>query len=329
MKHAKPFLSIISILSFIVIFFWGAAQSLPAAAQVSQTTADGLHIIIFKTSYGEIVVYLPEDLVGGESISGAVTALPSGKNQDKQEKNLAHLNDFSLAIGEQSADIQSGWGKWTLPQKDLLPVTLSDAKGKVDARVEVPIFEESNIFKTEGFHCPPYALAGKSVQFYGKFDGDFSNTLIWIGDEKTSLRAETPRRIIFESPVQPLGFITFKYMEGETGGKCQYQNIRIESSIAEPKIKKGQTTELYVAVTGLEGLRKKIPITIENSTPELAEVAGSDTIFIQPGDVQVGGLFAYKTTITGIKPGHIKIQARLLPYTPGPAAGDNLNPPRD
>lgn len=310
----------------LCIFFSWSSIFLLASTKVSQTTENGLHKVRFKTSYGEIAVDLPEDMAVGESISGRISLLPFGKKEDKQAKNLKRLQDYILEVAGQSSEIELGWGKWVVPGDDLLSVILRDGKGKTIAQAQIPVFEKAALFKTEGFQCPPYARAGKVIHFYGKFDGDFSNSLIWIGDRKLSLRAETPRRIIIEGLEEPLGIITFKFREGESGGECRYRNIQLESSVGKPVLKKGDTTEFYLAVTGLEGLKERIPITIENSTPELVEMKGSDTIFILPQEVQAGGLYAYKTTLTGIKSGRIKIQARLLPWSPNPGKITNEIP---
>ena len=108
-------------------------------------------------------------------------------------------------------------------------------------------------------------------------------------------------------------------MEGDSSGDCRYFNIKMESSVGKPVLKKGKTTELYVAVTGLAGLREKIPMTIENKTPDIVEMKGSNTVFIRPGEIQAGGLYAYKTTLTAIKSGRIDVSAHILP----PPVGTN------
>ncbi|MCK5057905.1 MAG: hypothetical protein KAT34_14705 [Candidatus Aminicenantes bacterium] len=316
MKHLKSIPAIIFVVFCSGIFLGDSHFLLRGADSVSRTTEAGLHTILFKTSAGEIAVNLPEDMAGGEQVSGRITLLPSGKKQGKQDKNLEKLREYSLEIAGQKPGMEMGWGKWLVPQGDMLSLTLSDAKGKMIARTQAPVFETATLSKAGEFRCSPYAPAGGLIHLYGKFDGDFSNTLVWIGDKKTSLRAETARRVIFTGPEEPIGLTTFKFMEGESGGECRYHNILLETSVGKAVIKKGKETELYISATGLEGLREKIPVTIENLTPDVVEMKGSGTLFIRPADVQAGGLYAYKTQLTAIKSGRITIRARLMPWLP-------------
>lgn len=313
MKHSTFTHLLILAVFCLVIFFARSPLLLSKAASVKKVTQNGLHQVDFKTSYGNIVVNLPEDMAAGETISGAVNFLPSGKNQEKKEKNLARLREYTLQIAGKDAAVETGWTTWGVPEKDLLSIALKNAKGDTAAQEDIPIFDQSTLQKTEEFQCPPYALAGGVIQVYGKFDGDFVNTLIWKGNSKLPLSAESPRRLLFKSPVQPLGIISFKYMEGDSSGDCRYHNIKLESSVGKTALKKGKTTELYVAVTGLMGLREKIPMAIENKTPDLVEIQGSNTVFILPGEIQAGGMYAYKTTLTSIKSGRIDVTAKILP----------------
>lgn len=313
MKHAT-FTQLLFLPVFcLIIFFTGSPLFLWGGTSVKQAVENGLHQVDFKTPYGNIVMNLPEDMAAGETVSGAVNFLPSGKKTEKKEKNLARLHDYTLQIAGQDAGVETGWATWVAPEKDLLSITLKNPKGGTAAQAQIPIFDESTLQKTEKFQCPPYALAGGVVQVYGKFDGDFVNTLLWIGNSKLPLSAESPRRMLFKSPIEPLGIISFKYMEGDASGDCRYHNIKLESSVGKAVLKKGKTTELYVAVTGLEGLREKIPMTIENKTPDLVEIKGSTTVFILPGEIQAGGMYAFKTTLTAIKSGRIDVSAHILP----------------
>jgi hypothetical protein len=312
MKHAK-FLHLFFLSALcLTIYFAGSPLFLMGGTSFTQTTVNGLHQVVFKTPHGEIILNLPEDMAAGDVISGKVSLSPSGK-KNKRDKNLERLQDYTLEIGGKDRGFETGWAKWAVPEKDTLSIKLKNPKGDAAAQAEIPVFEQRSLTGTEKFQCPAYALAGGVIRVYGRFDGDFGNTLLWIGNQKLHLSAETPRRILFKSPTEPAGIITFKFMEGESAGECRYHNIKLESSVGKPVLKKGKTTELYVAVTGLEGLRKKIPLTIENKTPELVEVKGSTTIFILPQEIQAGGLYAYKTTLTAIKSGRINVVARILP----------------
>lgn len=299
MKHFESITVIIIVVFCLGIFFGGSPSLLMGAASVSRITEDSLHTILFKTSAGEITVYLPEDMAGGEQVSGRITLLPSGKTQGKQDKNLEQLREYSLEIAGQKPDMEIGWGKWLVPRGDMLPLTLSDAKGKKIARTQVPVFDTATLSKTGEFRCSPYAPAGGLIHLHGKFDGDFSNTLVWIGNKKISLRAETARRVIFAGPEEPVGLTTFKFMEGESGGECRFRNILLETSVGDAVIKKGKETELYISAIGLEGLKEKIPVTIENLTPDVVEMKGSGTLFIRPADVQAPGYAGIGTGFRG------------------------------
>jgi hypothetical protein len=66
-----------------------------------------------------------------------------------------------------------------------------------------------------------------------------------------------------------------------------------------------------VTVRGLESLEEGLPPALDNLSPQLVRLKGPNSILIQPQDVQPGGLFIYRTTITGIHPGTFHIRASI------------------
>lgn len=173
--------------------------------------------------------------------------------------------------------------------------------------------------KDEGFQCPAIAETQRPFHIKGNFNGDFSDTNLMIGDYEVEKIAESPRKVTVESPSDVIGKTMLNFSEGNVKGTCELRNISVHPSVGKFKLKSGETTSLTVIVKGLEGLEEAVPLHIKNKTPEVVSVKGEGTIDIQPSDVKPGGIFVYKSTITGIKPGDFRISTGVLEETPPPA----------
>ncbi len=69
----------------------------PQIQQIVQTkTAGGLQVTTFDTSYGRVVVNLPDDMMAGDTISGTVVAEPKGQTPEERAKNMLELNGYVI-----------------------------------------------------------------------------------------------------------------------------------------------------------------------------------------------------------------------------------------
>jgi hypothetical protein len=273
----------------------------------------GLHSVFFYTPQGKIRVNLPDDIAIGDIISGTLIATASGKNDKAQAKNLKSLKDYILEIDGQKTSAGENWGKWKMPDSKELLITLKNKKGKIVSQTQIPLLPEYPTQKPGEFTLPRMGQAGISLPVKGKFNGDFSDTDCRIGDRKLKLWAESPRKVIVESPMDPIGLMDIILKEGDVELEGEYRNIGLTLNAPKLKLKSGETTELTVTVKGLEGLDEQIPLNLENKTPKVVKMEGEqDTvIMIHPEEVKADGIYTYRTVVTGIMPGNFRITALI------------------
>ncbi len=273
-------------------------------------TDGGVHVVIFDTPYGRLYVNLPDDMAMGDIISGQLTLQPTGQEEKQRDKNLKKLAQHYLELGKQRISAGADWGKWTIPEVDKLSVTLMDPKGKTVASTEVPVQPQPAPFHQD-FSCQSAGVAGGMFQYFGEFDGDFSDTDGHIGDRELTKWAESPRKVILESPKDIIGLCTVTLTEGDYRGECSYRGLSIQAAAGKDTLLKGESTTLTVTVRGLEGLAEEIPLGLENKTADIVRMDREGVFSITPDDVQLDGTYTTSRRITGIMPGRFHISAAV------------------
>jgi hypothetical protein len=304
-------------LALLVFFIGSGFIGLDAAAV---KTIEGLRYIDFDTPYGKIGVGLPDDMAEIEVISGKIAVEPSGRSEKQRAKNEKRLNRYSVDIGGQKAAVGDDWGKWKIPPADNMTVALLDPGGKVVDTVQVPVNPHPPAGGAGDFQCPKVTQGGRLFHINGNFDGNFSNTDVSMGGEKVEKWAESPRKVILETPMDVIGNTTIQYTEGSYKGTCECRNIGVQLHADKLKLHKGDITELSVTVSGLKDLKKRIPLSIKNHTPNIVSLKDEGIFFIKPSDVKPGGIYVYKSVAAGIMAGNFNISARVV-YDSPPAVG--------
>ena len=93
-----------------------AAAQNAAGYRVDSSSANGLYITTFTTPQGVIKVNLPDDMAAGDTISGTVTAEPTGKNDAERVQNLAELKRHVLVVEGQQTLVGAGTFSWSIPR---------------------------------------------------------------------------------------------------------------------------------------------------------------------------------------------------------------------
>ncbi|UCH94274.1 MAG: hypothetical protein JSV88_28955 [Candidatus Aminicenantes bacterium] len=296
---------------FLSCYFFGSPQQHKGSTTASYATEEGVHVVTFKTPYGSIYLNLPDDMAKGDIISGKLTLEPDGRKEKEKAKNRESLKDYILEIGERKTPAGKEWDKWTISNVKELPIILRSPKGKKVAGIQVPVIPGAPVSKIGDFQCPKAGLAGGLIEIPGPFDGDFSNTEVHIGDKELEKWAESPRKVILASPKDVVGSSTISLKEGSDKDECEYRNLLLESKVGKSKLLKGETTVLTIIVRGLEGLEDEIPFQIENKTPRIVSMEKEGSFFIQPDDVQPGGVYIADRLLTGITPGRFHISVSV------------------
>jgi len=345
----------------------------PAAAlgqdkvRAASETGWGLHTATFETPRGKITVYLPDDLSAGDTISGTVIAEPTGKTEAERAKNQHELNGYVVEIEGQRAPVLDKVFKWVLPTSvgASTSVILRDKRGKELARTQCPVQQPAASVppgrpgeptqpggqppftpqpKPADYQLPTLGQAGRPIEIKGPCNGDFGNTKVEIGGKEAQLLAESPRKVIAQSPTDVTGPTTINVKEGDVTVRGPLRNVSVSMSATKTTLHKGESATVTVIV---EGLRKfdftqdyelLNPVEIEimelmrergmeslplpklilhNATPGVVGLDGGDlqTIPVRPEDVSLEGTFTFTRTLTGIRPGGFAIKCQAQETT--------------
>lgn len=193
-----------------------------ATPSFSDNAAKGVHIVEFKTKAGLIKVFLPDDISAGDTVSASIALYPGGVTREVMDSNLGILNGyiietsfFKVPAGQKSIKI-------TVPRNAAgtdMKFTLRDASMKTIDSASVPISLSSSGHGNQepptpyDYQCPLVGQAGRIVEIKGPFDGDFATTDFKIGSKKANVIAESPRKLVFESPSDIIGSVEVVLVE--------------------------------------------------------------------------------------------------------------------
>lgn len=297
----------------------------PTKVKASLNNDEGLYSISFDTLlYGEVVAHLPDDMAAGDAISGTVVATPTGGTPEEKNNNRAALNGYVVELQKSK---NSGGRKEALSSTPLsvgnkikftapaaaadkkekpgeLDVVLKTRDGRELSRVAVPLQSAPTDDARPAtpapgdFQLPDIGQDGAVARIDGFFDGDASNTLLYIGDEQVELLAESPRRLLFRVPINVIGATRIALKEGAVEVAGTFRVIAVALSVGKMALSKGETTTLTTAVTGMEGLQNDALLLLQVSG--VVQMSGGNTqvIPIRAPDVLPGGRFLLTRTLT-------------------------------
>ena len=192
------------------------------APSFAQDAAKGLHIVELKSKAGLVKVFLPDDIAAGDTVSASIALYPGGVTREVMNGNLGVLSGyiietsfFKVSAGQKSIKI-------TVPRNAAgteMRFTLRDASMKTLDSASVPISLSSSGHGNQesptpyDYQCPLVGQAGRIVEIKGPFDGDFATTDFKIGSKKANVIAESPRKLVFESPSDVIGSVEIVLVE--------------------------------------------------------------------------------------------------------------------
>lgn len=318
-RHPAP----AAILAPLAIFFFSAAIPTAGAASGNATTdtARGLHSTAFRTDRGVVEVHLPDDLAAGDTISGTVVARPSGDTPAATRRNSDRLQGYVVELEDQKAEVGSGVLTWAVPAAVAVgTLVLRDRRGREIARGRVPVAPATPPTST-GVTAPPVGQTGRPVAIDGPFDGRFDNSGVTIGGREARPLAESPRKLVVESPADVVGPTTMVVREGDTTFELPFRNVEVGLSAPRTDLGRGERTTVTAVVSGLDGLDTPVSLGLTNESTTVVEMEGGDsqTITIEPGEVGPDGRYVLTREIVGVTVGVFSISAQVP--APGGAGG--------
>lgn len=246
----------------------------------------------------------------------APLAQPQVGEGDRSNEGKMDLGLFSGA---------SLWGKAVVPYR-----TPSGAVVTPDPVQKTP--SGAVVTPDPKFTIPNLGQQGRPIVINGPFDGNAANTILRYGpadrtvhefvkqsdsisDSSGFLRslAESPRKIVFESPTNVTGPIGIMVKEGDglpTTGL--YRNVGVNLSAPKTNLLKGEKTTLTVQVSGLEGIKEPVPLTLESKGAITMEGGIYQPLIIQPSQVGADGRYTTTRGIAGVQTGGWEATATVV-----------------
>lgn len=283
-----------------------ALALLTQVPQVQSSSTDGLRIVQATTVAGSVTVYLPADIMAGDTISGTVVAVPSGKTEEERQKNLSILEGTVISTPGGTASPKTPSFTWQFPQAlsaARFSLDFLGPKGSSQGQSSLPLATQAPTRAL--FHFPELAQAGKPLSVSGPFDGVAANTDVSIGKDQVGVIAESPRAAISICPPTIVGPVSVGVTDGgeSCGGTCRIIQLKLLAD--KTTLLRGEKATVKIEVSGLQGLEEPIPITLENRTPEIVTLEGGTarTLPIQPSNVNPQGICNLQVDLTSRNPG--------------------------
>lgn len=229
MRPKRQSLLIVSSLSVLV-----CSQVFGQAVKIENVS--GLCITRFVTPKGSVKVYLPDGLEAGDTISATVVLEPAGGTEKQNSRNKKELNGYFLELETEKIPLTQIKPKWNIPPTLTGGATfliIRDKNGNELSRAVIPVRGNTTIIRQpinpsrSEYEFPMVGHAGKPIQIQGPFDGNFDATDPRIGGKKVSLIAESPRKLVLESPKDVVGSIQIELKEGAVIVKRNFNNLRV------------------------------------------------------------------------------------------------------
>ncbi len=214
--------------SFVNMAFISESVFAEGKIPVTTKTTGGLRTMTFDTPEGKIKIYLPDDMAAGDTISGTVIAEPLGTNTEERRKNTDELNGYVVELEVEDKEIgetkiSEGKLKTVSIPKDLgrgtTKITISDPKGEKVITTDIQIQDSPHPLQyttppsSQDFKLPYIGQAGEPVQVQGPFDGSFDTTVVKIGGKEAEILAESPRKVIVQTPSDIAGSTNIEVLE--------------------------------------------------------------------------------------------------------------------
>lgn len=313
----------------------------------------------FATLEGTVTVNLPPDTTAGDEISGTVVADPKGETPVEKAANQDTLEGYVVEVANQPAKEKDSGQWSIPPKADSIDVVLKKKTGEVVSRTKVTvrgwdptdqatqtvqiINKDTGVpskkdpatpppdrtkvkgcsgikVETERYQAPAVGQSGKYVRIMGCFNGDFRTTDVKIGDQPARPLAESPRGSIVKIPVGATGPTKIDVSKNGTPvASCPFTVLSIKLAAGNLTLKRGETSQLTVTVSGVRKLKSGVEVQVDNKFPQTMRLEGGDSqTLLVPADLDADG-FSATRTLTGIQVGAFAITAVVKP--PPCAAG--------
>ncbi len=235
---------------------------------------------------------------------------PGGPNQNQANFSTKFPETFNYTIGVNAARTDTETVTITVNS----PIWFIRDQA-TSQRLELPV-------SPDDFRLPSMGQQGRPLEIFGPFDGDASNTTLMYGPARSTVQdfekntenvsggfglirplAESPRKCVFEAPSTFTGPIQLFVKDAKTNTTSPYRNVGVNLTSPKTNLIKGEHTTLKVEVSGLEGIKSPVPLTLESKGVITMEGGMYQPLMIQPSQVGSDGRYTTTRGITGVRTG--------------------------
>jgi hypothetical protein len=215
----------------------GATQGAPnrAAIKGDIKRAPGVFVTTFKLPAGTILVTLPDDVTPGDTVSATLRVEPAGRARSSQrQQNEEALRGYTVAFGTapaqpaQTASEPTGAAAaaagttlaifvppTATPPDRYAPLVVRDEKGAEVGRADFTLAAARDAAPAAPA-LPTNGKAGQPLVVPGRFDGNATNTRVLIGGSAATILAESPRKVVVQTPTAPTGKTEIEVRDGDS-----------------------------------------------------------------------------------------------------------------
>ncbi|MFY9618273.1 MAG: MbtH family protein [Pyrinomonadaceae bacterium] len=195
------------------------------------------------------------------------------------------------------------------------PLGWNDA-GKTGTKEECLawIREQGEKEKTPGpakIKIPTQAQNGRNLELTGSFDGSAQTTVVTIDGQRAEVLEETASKTVVKVPSNLKGQVKVTVEEGSGRAEGTCNVINVDVTATKTNLLKGETAIVTVTVTGLDGIKRTIPLHLTTKGVINMEGGNAQLLRIHPGDVQ-GGRYTITRKITGRQAGGFDVTATII-----------------
>lgn len=225
----------------------------------------GTEVTQFTVDGHAIDVYLPDEMMGGDQISGAVF---SRLNDDRLELQVGgksvkvNNRGFTFQIGSDATDVHL--------------VILRDGVKIEDHRIAL----KDGTFFPRAFQASPVVTTGASLYIAGHFDGNRNNTMLELNGRKMGVLTESPRAATVSVVGLGLGRNRVSVEEGSHALEQGFNVVDVK--LLSEKLGRGKQKMKY-QLSGLESVDQSafpLAIVLQTDTPDAIEFENKNTIFV-------------------------------------------------
>jgi len=297
----------------ILIFFLISINQVFCQDQVKQNNSNGLSTTIFNMSLGKITVYIPEH-AANETISGTIYIDPQGNSERKRQKNKVELKAYKLSLGNKSISLQSATFQLSAPVQSNNQLQLLNTKGKVIFKSVINT-NPSNTTSRPTTYIPEYMVSGNPVKITSPCDGNLENNSLLINNTNVPILAESESGVFFKAPANSNGSSELIFTNEGTTIETSVHVLGLDLSVGRTNLMRGETTNLFINVSGLQGLETNVPMDISNNSPSNITLEGGNTqqLLINPSSDAPSGNYSTNLSIRALQRGGFSISVNIQP----------------